>query len=122
MFGCSRRLRRPATIAAAEIGRIDDHLVSVFETCFTTSRLLRFTYTDAEGRTTTRQAEPHGLLVRAPLWYVIAWDPGPDAARLFRADRIRSPSVTDETIVPRPHDLVTGVCPDGRSPSAPVNP
>jgi WYL domain len=53
--------------------------------------------------------------VRAPLWYVIAWDSRRNAPRLFRADRIRRPSVIEETFLPRPHALVTRVCPDARA-------
>jgi len=102
----------PADIPAADLGTIDTSLVAEFERAFTDQHLLRFDYRDAGGRQTTRSVEPHGLLVRTPAWYIIAWDPNPDAARLFRADRISNPSVDDTTFVPRPHDLVTGVCPD----------
>ena len=93
---------------------IDPNLVEAFETAFTTTRLLAFTYRDQQGRRTRRRVEPHGLLVRQPLWYVIAWDTGRNAARLFRADRISSPTVSDHTFVARPDELVTGVCPDAR--------
>jgi predicted DNA-binding transcriptional regulator YafY len=99
---------------------IDPTLVASFEQAFTTSRLLTFSYVDQQGRRTRRRVEPHGLLVRAPLWYVIAWDPRRDAPRLFRADRMRRPSVTEQTFLPRPHELVTRVCPDARSVSSPV--
>jgi predicted DNA-binding transcriptional regulator YafY len=94
---------------------IDPKLVATFERAFTSGQLLTFTYTDREGRRTRRKVEPHGLLVRAPLWYVIAWDPRREAPRLFRADRIRRPSITDQTFLPRPHELVTRICPDARS-------
>lgn len=97
------------------VGGIDPGLVATFEAAFTTSRLLAFGYVDREGRRTRRQVEPHGLLVRAPLWYVIAWDRRRDAPRLFRADRVRRPSMTAETFLPRPHELVTRICPDARS-------
>jgi predicted DNA-binding transcriptional regulator YafY len=93
---------------------IDPTLVATFERAFTSSRLLTFSYVDREGRRTRRRVEPHGLLIRAPLWYVIAWDPRRDAPRLFRADRMRRPSITDQTFLPRPHELVTRVCPDAR--------
>src|SRR5262249_17957108 len=53
---------------------IDPALVEAFEAAFTTTRVLAFTYRDQQGRSTNRRAEPHGLLVRPPLWYVIAWD------------------------------------------------
>jgi len=94
--------------------RIDPELVATFEKAFTSSQLLAFSYVDREGRRTRRQVEPHGLLVRAPLWYVIAWDPRRDGPRLFRADRIRRPSITEQTFLPRPHELVTRLCPDAR--------
>ena len=91
---------------------IDPTLVGTFETAFSSTRLLSFHYQDRDGRTTRRHVEPHGLLVRPPLWYVIAWDPDRHAPRLFRADRISRPEVTDHSFVPRPNELVTGVCPD----------
>jgi len=94
------------------IAKIDKALVATFEQAFTAGRLLAFSYVDREGRRTRRRVEPHGLLVRAPLWYVIAWDPRRDAPRLFRADRILRPTVTEQTFLPRPHDLVARVCPD----------
>ena len=94
---------------------IDPALVTTFEEAFTTSRLLAFSYVDRDGRRTRRRVEPHGLLVRAPLWYVIAWDPKRDAPRLFRADRIRRPSLAEQTFLPRPRELVTRICPDARS-------
>jgi predicted DNA-binding transcriptional regulator YafY len=96
------------------VTRIDPTLVVTFERAFTSSLLLTFNYTDREGRRTRRTVEPHGLLVRAPLWYVIAWDPRRDAPRLFRADRMRRPSVTEQSFLPRPHAVVTRVCPDAR--------
>jgi len=44
------------------------------------------------------------LLVRAPLWYVIArGTPRRDAPRLFRADRIRRPCITEQAFLLRPH-------------------
>jgi predicted DNA-binding transcriptional regulator YafY len=106
LVGDPSRDARPAAI--------DPALVEAFENAFTTTRLLAFTYRDQQGRRTRRQVEPHGLLVRPPLWYVLAWDTGKNAPRLFRADRISTPRVIDHTFVPRPADLVTGVCPDAR--------
>jgi predicted DNA-binding transcriptional regulator YafY len=96
---------------------VDPTLVGAFETAFSSRCLLAFHYRDRDGRPTRRLVEPHGLLVRAPLWYVIAWDPDRQAPRLFRADRIAQPEVTGRTFVPRPNDLVTGICPDAVSSS-----
>ncbi len=104
----------PAAVTPIDLGPIDDALVAAFERAFTEQRLLRFDYTNANGRKSHRTVEPHGLLVRAPAWYIIAWDPKPDSARLFRADRIGNPKLDEASFVPRPHELVTGVCPDAR--------
>lgn len=89
-------------------------LARLFEVAFREERLLSFRYRDRSGSESQRVVEPHGLLVRAPLWYVIAWDSAVDDARLFRADRIRSPHVRAERFTPRPHDVVRGTCPDAR--------
>ena len=89
-------------------------LARLFELAFRDARLLAFDYRDRDGARTARVVEPHGLLVRAPLWYVIAWDRAIDEPRLFRADRIRSPHVQAETFLPRPHEVVRGVAPDAR--------
>jgi len=98
---------------------VDPSLVEAFEKALSASRVLAFTYRDRHGHGSRRRVEPHGLLVRQPLWYVIAWDIERNGPRLFRADRIGAPSVTDRPFVARPSELVTGVCPDARPP--PVN-
>ena len=100
----------PATVSHADT--VDSRLLPAFEQALTQSRVLRFRYTDRHGNDSRRQIEPHGLLVRAPLWYIIAWDIDKNAPRLFRMDRIRTPRPTDTVFDARPMDLVTGVCPD----------
>jgi predicted DNA-binding transcriptional regulator YafY len=94
-------------------------LARLFELAFSEERLLAFEYRDRHGTSSRRIVEPHGLLVRAPLWYVVAWDTAIDEPRLFRADRIRSPHVLAQSFVPRPHELVRGMCPDARPVKAP---
>jgi predicted DNA-binding transcriptional regulator YafY len=113
-----RALRERILIGApsgdARPGAIDPDLVEAFQTAFTSTRLLAFSYRDQHGRRTNRRVEPHGLLVRQPLWYVIAWDTDRNAPRLFRADRVSTPTVSDHTFVARPSELVTAICPDAR--------
>jgi predicted DNA-binding transcriptional regulator YafY len=95
---------------------VDRSLLPQFESAFTARRILRFDYVDRQGRRSRRRIEPHGLLVRAPLWYVIAWDLNKDAPRVFRMDRVRRPIVqANTTFLPRPIEFVTGVCPDARA-------
>ncbi len=87
-------------------GPVTQDLVEVFEKAFTANQMLSFSYTDRQGRETKRCVEPHGLLVAWPNWYVIAWDPQPDASRLFRADRISKPTIVEQGFLPRPHDII----------------
>jgi predicted DNA-binding transcriptional regulator YafY len=97
---------------SAPANAIDSNLVGAFEAAFVATRLLAFRYRAHNGRSTQRLVEPHGLLVRPPLWYVIGWDTDKKAPRLFRADRISDPVPTDRVFIARPRDLVAGVCPD----------
>lgn len=104
----------PTGADVTSTGPIDPELVALLERGLVDNLVLSFSYQDATGTRTTRRVEPHGLLLRAPLWYIIAWDQNRGAPRLFRADRIRRPALTDARFVPRPHELVRGVCPDAR--------
>lgn len=104
----------PASQTTRRDGSISPLLARLFETAFSEERLLAFSYRDSNDNRSQRVVEPHGLLVRAPIWYVVAWDTSIEQARLFRADRIRSPHVLADTFLPRPHELVRGLCPDAR--------
>jgi predicted DNA-binding transcriptional regulator YafY len=117
-----RRLMRrilvgdPTGAATPAANAVEPGLLPAFEQAFTSSRVLCFDYIDREARRSRRRVEPHGLLVRAPLWYVIAWDLDKDAARLFRMDRVRRAQVqTDAVFGSRPIELVTQICPDARA-------
>jgi predicted DNA-binding transcriptional regulator YafY len=101
--------------ARASAGPVDPSLLECFERAFSQSYVMEFEYLDRNARTSSRCVEPQAILVRAPLWYIIAWDQRKDAPRLFRMDRIRGPRVQDERkFRPRPMELVLGVCPDAR--------
>jgi predicted DNA-binding transcriptional regulator YafY len=50
---------------------------------------LRFDYVGHDGEATARTVEPHRLVYTGRRWYLLAWDPGRDDWRTFRADRIR---------------------------------
>lgn len=105
----------PQAKTADASGPVVTGLVDEFEKAFTANQMLDFSYTDRAGRRTKRSVEPHGLLVAWPNWYVIAWDPHPDATRLFRADRITKPRMAEQEFVPRPHDLIMKPHPDAFS-------
>jgi predicted DNA-binding transcriptional regulator YafY len=91
---------------------VDDHLVSSFESAFSQRRVFCFEYKDRHGVRSHREVEPYGMLVRAPVWYCIAWDRDRQAPRLFRADRMSHAVVTGDTFQPRPGKQLTRDCPD----------
>lgn len=85
----------PDTVVST-MGRVDSKLLEAFERAFSQRLTLSFAYRDSNGQLSERRVEPQGLLVRAPLWYIVAWDTLKDAVRLFRMDRIRSPRVLED--------------------------
>lgn len=54
---------------------------------------LGFRYRDRGGRTSIRRVEPHGLLVMTPVWYVLGRDVDNGEPRMFRMDRVASPTL-----------------------------
>jgi predicted DNA-binding transcriptional regulator YafY len=111
----------PAKVRTEVPGPVDPRFLALFEQSFTRCSVMRFTYTDRHGNRTRREVEPHGLLLRVPYWYAIAWDREKNKPRLFRADRVRRARVTAKPFTPRPQDLVTGLCPDAQPlPSKPT--
>jgi predicted DNA-binding transcriptional regulator YafY len=106
----------------ARPGSVDPGLLAAFERAFTARLILRFEYTDRNGRRSARIVEPQALFVRSPLWYVVAWDRQRDAARSFRMDRIVRPRVDEaSTFSLRRMDAFDGVCPHA-TPARPSGP
>ena len=116
-----RRLLRRVVVgdpaaSNAELGTVDPRLLSTFERAFSGSTALRFDYVDRRGNRSVRLVEPDALLVRAPIWYIIAWDCDKEASRLFRMDRIKRPrQVESRRFVARPIDVALRGCPDARA-------
>lgn len=85
---------RPASTRTRDgVGSGSKEVGTVFEEAFERSVALNFHYTDREGRLSVRRVEPHGLLVQAPVWYVLGRDVDKAAPRMFRMDRITQPRV-----------------------------
>jgi predicted DNA-binding transcriptional regulator YafY len=70
-------------------------MLDVVEAAFSEQKALAFSYTDAQGRRTKRKAEPHGLLVQMPVWYVLARDIQKKALRMFRMDRMHNARIIE---------------------------
>lgn len=75
----------------AAAGQPPPELLRLVEQSFNSGTALAFEYIDREGAHSTRQVELHGLLVKAPVWYLAAFDLDKAGARLFRMDRVRKP-------------------------------
>ena len=83
----------PATVDA-------DVLVSLAQGCRDGERL-EFTYTAHDGEQTTRQVDPHRLVLLGRRWYLVAYDLSRFDWRTFRLDRIAAPVATGAHAVPR---------------------
>ena len=59
-------------------------------------------YKENEDEFSMRRVEPYALTNGQEGWYVASFDPGKQAMRHFRLDRIRRAHVTDEAFEPRP--------------------
>jgi predicted DNA-binding transcriptional regulator YafY len=91
----------PASAAVrATAGAPSPALVRAVERAFAERRGLAFRYVDRLGARSERRIEPHGLLVEPPVWYLLARDLDKKAARMFRMDRIKHPSVLADRFEP----------------------
>ena len=71
--------------------------------------VLAVDYEDRHGNATHRAVEAHGLFASKSDWYLIGWCRMRDGGRVFRLDRIRAATVTDEPIPERDVDEVLDV-------------
>jgi predicted DNA-binding transcriptional regulator YafY len=96
----------------SDIGAIDEALMPCVETAFLQRQPLSFAYRDASGTETHRLVEPQAMLILAPLWYLVAWDPFRNDFRHFRMDRIGRPVVVDGPAFRRRHvPFEADICP-----------
>lgn len=88
-------------IEIARRGRAPEHLDVLREAARTHERLSIDYFAASTGEWSHREIEPEEVFSGMGHWYVAAWDVDADAERLFRADRVRSATVTGETFSPR---------------------
>jgi predicted DNA-binding transcriptional regulator YafY len=77
-----------------------DVLVSVAQACRDGERLA-FAYTARSGEPSTREVDPHRLVLLGRRWYLVAWDLTRFDWRTFRLDRLAEPRVTGAHAIPR---------------------
>lgn len=96
----------------SDMGNMDPELLPAFEAAFLGRQFIRFDYSDAKGRKTSRQVEPQAMLILPPLWYLVGWDPARADFRHFRMDRISTPEAVPGTGFRRRHvPFDDDVCP-----------
>ena len=77
-----------------------DVLVSVAQACRDGERL-EFAYVDHAGAASTREVDPHRLVLLGRRWYLVAWDLTRFDWRTFRLDRLAEPKITGVHAIPR---------------------
>ena len=75
-------------------------LVSLAQACRDGERLA-FTYTARDGERSSREVDPHRLVLLGSRWYLVAWDLSRFDWRTFRLDRLAEPRTTGARAHPR---------------------
>ena len=96
-------------IRIAPRDEIDPSLIRTIEEGVVRRVVLDLVYEDRFGNSTERAVEAQGLFSSHHGWYLIGWCRMRDGGRVFRLDRIRGASVTDEPIPDRDVDEVLDV-------------
>jgi predicted DNA-binding transcriptional regulator YafY len=97
----------------ATAGRPPAELLRLVEEAFSAGVALSFQYVDRNGRRSERQVELHGLLVQAPVWYLLARDIVKAEPRVFRMDRVSAPRlVPGHRFKPDPKQMWAALPPD----------
>jgi predicted DNA-binding transcriptional regulator YafY len=81
------------TVALAATGTpVATAVITMLAAACRDGRELRFDYSNHDGAASARTVEPHRLVHARGRWYLVAWDTGRAAWRMFRADRIALPA------------------------------
>jgi len=83
--------------AAALVTAPSPEVLSTIARALAARSLVDVRYAASGQDVSVRRLEPQGLLLQAPIWSLLAWDPGPDGPRLLRADRIEHVEVVTST-------------------------
>lgn len=82
-----------STYVQADFAALPRRIVQSLHTAFINHEALQIVYQREDGATSRRLIEPHYLLLKYPVWYVIAIDHLRSAPRVFRCDRIQSATI-----------------------------
>jgi proteasome accessory factor C len=104
-------------VELGDAARAPGHLEAVRRAAAARQRLEIDYYSATRDQVGRRRIDPEQVFSAIGNWYVVAWDDGADAERLFRVDRIREVRPTGHTFEPRGlvgqgRDLYTGSAED----------
>jgi predicted DNA-binding transcriptional regulator YafY len=83
-----------STFVQAKASTPPKRVVQALHQAFIDQELLDITYRREDGATSERLVAPHYLLLKYPIWYVVAFDHLRNGPRTFRCDRILAAAKT----------------------------
>jgi len=84
-----------STFVQASASAPPKRIVQALHQAFITQTELEIGYQREDGAKSHRQIAPHYLLLKYPVWYVVAFDKLTDCPRTFRCDRILAAQMTE---------------------------
>lgn len=93
-----------STYVQAGVAAPPERVVRGVHQAFADLETLEIRYQREDGKTSRRKIEPHYLLLKYPVWYVVAFDHLRQAPRTFRCDRMRAAIRTGEYFRLRPKE------------------
>ncbi|WP_147918432.1 helix-turn-helix transcriptional regulator [Ruania zhangjianzhongii] len=95
-------LRSSLETSAAGTPPVSAEQLAVLGEAIVAREVVTFGYTDAQGAGTARRVEPYRHVHHLLRWYLLAWDIGRSAWRVFRLDRVDDLRRTAKHFAPRP--------------------
>lgn len=93
-----------STFVQAGASAPPQRIVRALHQAFITQTELNIRYQREDGDTSDRDIAPHYLLLKYPIWYVVAFDKLRDGPRVFRCERILKATGTDSSFRLLPKD------------------
>lgn len=84
-----------STYVQASANNPSKRIVQALHQAFISQTELKIRYQREDGAKTDRQIAPHYLLLKYPIWYVVAFDNYRNSPRTFRCDRILAAAKTE---------------------------
>lgn len=102
-----------STFVQNTINRPADPVIQALHQAFMDQEILAIRYQREDGKVTKRDIEPHYLLLKYPVWYVVAIDHLRGTERVFRCDRIQQARLTGTGFSLRPIEAFSESLADG---------